>query len=70
MKNFLEPRDGKAVRLGDKVAQIIDSLPAAIAEAVRRDTTRFLREAQDMRSRDWKRTRDRRGDWVKPSART
>lgn len=70
MKQSLERRDGKAVRLGDKVAQIIGSLPAAIAAAVRRDTERFLREAEIKRSRDWKRVRDRRGRWVQPTTRT
>jgi hypothetical protein len=67
MKYSYAPYLEKPVRLGDKIAAIIAGLPPQLADKVRRDTLRALRDARDERRKTWKRQRRKR--WVSPDKR-
>ncbi len=68
-----ERHGAESIQLSDKVAEVLALLPGEIANQLRRDTERMLRESYD-RFRDsnvrhrhsiWLRRRDRRGPWMK-----
>ena len=56
------------VRLAEKVVEVLNKLPPAIAAGVRRDTERMLRDAHADRRQSWKRRPRRYGRrWVGPA---
>lgn len=75
MKANYEPAYPGVVRLGDRIAAIIANLPPALAEKVRADTERMIRESRQRgsatrRIRAERRShRDRRGPWVRATTR-
>lgn len=64
MKNSTSRLGGQTVVLSDKVAEILANLPPKMAEWIRRDTLRMVRDSHDLRRQTWKRGRDRRGRWT------